>query len=260
MIRSQSRSLFRTLTLALTIVLLGWGLSVPTAQGQEKAQVYVITPQQGAESGLEAAMRRHATWREENGDPWAWDVYEVVQGENHGTYIVRSPNHTWADFDEYRQGFGAEAEDHYAATVAPMVASTSSIISAIDTSLSHLPEDPSGYTLLEVNSYKLEPGNAGEFYEAHEKFFQAITQETEERYIGTVDVLNGAEDDYVRLVYPHTSWADFEAPDRSGGDIIESVYGEEEAEQLYEQFGNGFRSTYNMVLRYRPELSVEAQQ
>jgi hypothetical protein len=244
----------------LALGLLGWGLAAPPASSQNVAQVYMITPEQGAESGLEAAMRQHATWREEHGDPWGWNVYEVVQGKHPGTYIVRSPGHAWADFDEYTQGFGPKAGQHYNATVAPMAASTSSSIVELDTSLTHLPDDMSEYHLIEVTSYRLKPGHGQDFVEALEKAFQAVTQETEERYLGTAHVVNGAEADHVRLVVPHTSWADFKAPDRTVEDILVEVYGEDETEQLFEQFGNAYSSSYNMVVRYRPELSVEAQQ
>jgi hypothetical protein len=205
-------------------------------------------------------MRRHATWREENGDPWEWNVYEVVQGKHPGTYIVRSPNHTWSDFDEYTQGFGPKGGRHYNATVAPMTASISSSIVKMDTSLTHWPEDPSGYNLIEVNGYRIKPGHGEEFYESLKTVFQAVNQETGDRYIGTANILNGAEDDYIRLVFPHKNWADFEAPERSAMDIVEEVHGEDKAERLVEQFGSSVRSSYNMVVRYRPELSVGDQE
>lgn len=114
--------------------------------------------------------------------------------------------------------------------------------------------------LSDVDSYRLKPGHEQQFHEALEKAFKAITQETEDRYVATADVVNGAEDDHVRLVTPHENWADFESPDRSGRDILEDVYGEKETERLYDQFGNAFRSYYNMVVQHRPELSAEAQQ
>lgn len=258
--RLPKHSTCRPLLPITLLALLVASFTVPTAQAQNLAQVYKITPEQGAESGLEAALQEHANWREENGDPWQWEVYQVVQGDNYGTYVLRSSNHTWKDFDRYRQGFGPKGFQHYQATVAPMVASTKAYIAETDTSHTHWPEDPSGYTLFEVTSYRLKPGHGEEFFEAHETFFKAVTQETEDRYIGTIDVVNGAEDDYVRLVFPHEEWADFKSPERSVSDIVEEVHGEEKAQELFDQFTNSFRSYYDEVARYRPDLSVQAQE
>jgi hypothetical protein len=261
------RSSFSSGSFFLRLVALGVLLAVfpatvlvPTAQGQVLVQVREVTPEPGAASQLEAALEQHARWRRAHGDPWRWDVYEVVQGEDHGTYILRSTGHAWSDFDRYGNGFGQEAEQHWQATVAPMVASTETYVTERDTSLTHLPDDLSEYDLFDVYTYRIKPGHRGEFVEAYGKGFEAITQETDDRYYAMLRVRNGAHQGDTRVVVPRAGWADFETPDPTRSEIIREVYGQEEARQAYDQLNGAYRAYENLVARYRPGLSVDAQE
>jgi hypothetical protein len=250
----------RLLSLGLLLALLSVGLPGPTARGQVLVQVREITPKPGTASQLEAALQQHARWREAHGDPWRWDVYEVVQGDRPRTYILRSTGHTWADFDRYDDGFGPKAEQHWRATVAPMVASAKTYVTERDTSLTHLPDDLSDYNLFDVYTYQIKPGHQDEFVEAYGKGFEAIMQATDDRYYALLRVRNGAHEGDTRVVILRKGWADFETPNPSRPEIIQNAYGKETSAQLYEQLNGAYRSSRNLVGRFRPDLSVDGQE
>lgn len=229
--------------------------SAATAQAN-KAQVYHFEPMAGAEADFEAALQSHAEWREQNEDPWHWDVYQVVQGKHAGSFVVRSGGHTWAEFDDYGQGFGAEGQEHFAANVGPMVASTKAYVEAVDTALVRWPDDTAHAPLIEVTDYELKPGSGSDWYDVAEKFHEAIVQEDATGYYHAIAYPEAGASGYARLVNPHSSWADFEDPERSFMDIMHAVYGEEETEAMGEKFTSSYSDTRSMVLRYRPDLSV----
>lgn len=232
-------------------------VAVPEEVGaQELAQVYELEAKQGAQQALESALRRHSQWRENNGDPWDWNVYQVVQGKNNGTYIIRSSGHSWEDFDSYWQGFGAEAGDHYNAVVNPVVKSTKAYIAETDTALTYARQGD--YNLFDVTTYKLKPGHVDDWFDAVGQITEAAEQQNFSGYAEIIDIVAGAGDSHARIVGLNENWADFEQPDPSLLEVIQKVYGEKKASEIVDQFTNAYSGTYNMVVRSRPELSVEA--
>lgn len=249
----------RTIKLASAALIAGLFALPGTVDAQNLAQVYEVQAKQEAEAGFEAALERHANWREENGDPWEWDVYEVVQGKHLSTYVIRSPDHSWSDFDDYDEGFGPKGGQHFQATVAPMVESMKNYIVRTDTAASYTPEmEEADNPLFEVTTYKLKPGNPANFFDPLTKALDALAKQDYPEPYYVVDVVAGAGDSHARLANGHRNWADFEEGDQSVVELIEEVYGEEKTSKLFERFTNSFSSSYSMVVRPRPDLSVDA--
>lgn len=243
-----------TLTVAALVAAL---LTLPeTGEAQNLVQVYELTPKDGQQAAFEAALQRHGEWREANGDPWKWDVYQVVQGENHGAFMVRSWGHSWSDLDAYSEGFGREAVDHYNATVAPLVKETKSYVSKVDTARSYF--HPGNWSLAEMFTYKLKPGKSEEWLEAVQAIRDAYEQENRSQYFETFNRPVGAGVSHARIAVLHENYADFRDEDWSPLEVVQAVYGEEKAEELSDQYYDSYSALYNMVLRPRPDLSVQA--
>lgn len=227
------------------------------AQTANKAQLYRFTPKQGAQADFEAALKSHAQWREQNGDPWSWGVWQVVQGQHLGDFIVRSGGHSWADWDSYMQGFGARGSQKFGADVGPLLASEAGYVEAVDTAMVHWPEGMGTPALVEVIDFHLDPAKANGWWDAIQKFHQAIAQEEPEGYYHLIAYPVAGADGYGRLVIPHDSWADFEQPDRGLEEIMKAVYGDEEAGEIRDAFQGAIRYSRSMVLQHRPDMSVE---
>lgn len=242
------------------VALLAAFFTVPeAAEAQSLAQVYEVQAKQGTKASFEAALERHAKWREENGDPWEWNVYEVVQGKDLNTYSIRSPGHSWSDFDDYGKGFGPKGGQHFQATVGPMVKSLKSRIVRLDTAASHIPEvEGADNPLFEVTHFKLKPGNASDFFEPVTQALDALAEQDYPEPYYVSDVVAGAGDSHAILVNQHRNWADFEEGDPSAGELIDEVLGEEKAEKLFERYNNSYSSSYSVIARPRPDLSVDA--
>ena len=91
----------KTKTLATLLVALLLGLASQNAWAQQNnlARIYFIEAKVGMAAGFETALKQHAEWRKEQGDPWSWFVWQVVNGENLGSFVIRSGDHAWGDFD-----------------------------------------------------------------------------------------------------------------------------------------------------------------
>lgn len=132
----------RLTLLTITLAAVGIGLGAEHAQAQGNlADVWTLVPKPGVGQGFEAALRDHMQWRTEAGDPWQWSVYTVETGPDVGAYVVRSSNHSWADFDAYDAGFGPEAGLRVAASFGDMIESAEHQITASDTARSRRAPD-----------------------------------------------------------------------------------------------------------------------
>ena len=251
----------RTLKVALAALVAALFALPVTAEAQaNKAQVYHLAPKQGAETGFEAALQNHAEWRENHDDPWTWHVYQVVQGKHLGHYIVRSGGHSWSDWDSYEQGFGQKAGQHYAATVAPLEGKSKAYVEAVDTSLVRWPQEMQHPKLISVQTYKLEPGSGEQWYAVAEAFHEAISEEDAEGYRYAISYPLEGSSGWARVVSPQENWADFAPPERSGEELMSAVHGEEKAREMLERFTDSYHDMHSMVVRYRPDLSVHAEE
>lgn len=245
----RASKLLPALLAALVLALL------PSAtQAQNLAQIYQVTPAPGAD--LEAAIGEHARWRQENGDPWTWQVFQVAQGPNLGDFYIRSGGHSWADLDAYEQGEFAEAAgEHYQSTMGPAVGKTSNWISATDTAHQRLPESMENIRLFQVITWHLKPDKGQEFQEALDAIQEAIEQTDWPVHFTFVSPVSGLSGPQVSLVIFNEDWASFEGPEQSFDEMMGQVHGEG-AMEIFQKFSGAFTKEESVVLRLRPDLSV----
>jgi hypothetical protein len=197
-------------------------------------------------------------WRLANGETWAWNVYEVLTGPDVGSFVVRSPNHSWADWDAYDAGFGPEGGMGYGAWVAPLTQSVAHRIEATDTTKVRLPDDMDAYNLFQVITWHLKPGSDGAFNEAVGKYHAAITEADYPMYYVFLNNVAGAEDGPAVVgVFLSENWAAFgEGDDGDLEALLLEKYGEEGLMEIGEQFQNSIEAISAQIVRIRRDLSI----
>ncbi len=256
---AKMEGIMRTSKLLVTLsaaVLLGLVTQNVWAQANNIARIYVLTPKSGMAAEFETALGQHAEWRREHGDPWTWIVHQVTAGANLGDYVIRSGDHSWSDFDAYDAGFGPEGSVHFNATVDPLMESVSSFITASDTTNVRWPDDPNSINLLQVRRYDLKPGQRPTFFQAINKYHQAIVQTNYPFHYAFANLVSGGPGPAVTVVFPYENWAAFQGPEQTPFQLMVEVYGQEEATAIFEQFFSTFTGTENWVIRVRWDLSV----
>jgi hypothetical protein len=81
---------------------------------------WVISAKAGSEDEFMDALKAHATWRRDNGDPWTWNIYTPQTGRMDTGVLIRSTDHSYSDIATYGASeFNQKAVRHWDETVAP---------------------------------------------------------------------------------------------------------------------------------------------
>jgi len=232
-------------------------LGTVPAQGQELAQIWKFTPEMGQGPAFEGALRGHMEFRKAQGDPWDWQIYEVVVGEDVGDFYAASWNHTWEDFDAYDafEG-GAILSAHFQATAGPTLEDMTTVITDGSQGIKKLPEDPNyEINLVNVTDFYLLPGKQASFNEALMKFDEAIKGANVPFYYTSDVPVAGGSGPVYSIAGLSSSWAEFADPDPSMEQVMMEAYGEDEAMKIFTAFSEAIHHTENFVVRYRADLS-----
>ncbi len=248
----RNKKLFLALLVAFCLGLLSQTL---IAQSNNLARIYFVKVKAGHGAEFAAALKEHAAWRKQAGDPWTWVVHQVVNGNYLGDYLIRSGGHNWSDFDDY-EDFLRKSGVEFNKTVGPHIKDVTNAITAVDTVNVDWPENPNDVNLISVITYHLKPGQGSAFWQAANKFHKAIQENNRDVHYAFSWNVNGGKGPIVSLVLPFKNWADMQGPEESLRDFIKRVLGEEEANKLFIDFSDTYTLTETMILRVRPDLSV----
>lgn len=246
----------KVLVTLLVALLLGLAGQDAWAQQNNLARVYFMDAKTGMQAGLETALKQHAEWRKEQGDPWTWSVMQVVNGENLGRFIARSGGHGWGDFDAYDMGFDQQANVHFNATVAPLLESTSSAITSVDTTNINWHPNNDAVNLISVTTFHLKPGKGQAFTEAVNKFHTAIVEHNHPTHYAFEWNVNGVNGQAVSLILPYENWAAMAGPEEPLFVFLARVLGQEELQKLGEAFDSTYHKEESFVVLRRRDLSV----
>jgi hypothetical protein len=225
------------------------------AQQNSLARMYHVKVKAGHGVEFAAALKEHAAWRKQAGDPWTWVVYQVANGKDLGHYLIRSGGHTWSEFDEY-EDFLRKGGVEFNKTVGPHVKSVSNVITAVDTVNIDWPENWQDVNLISLVTYHLKPGHGPAFTQAVSKYHKAIQDNNRDVHYAFGWTVNGGKGPTVSLALPFMNWADMEGPEESMREFMQRVMGEEEAKNVYMEFNGTYTSLESRILRVRWDLSV----
>lgn len=233
------------------------------AQDKEPGHIafhYAITPKDGQMDAFRKAIETHMRWREQNGETWSWQSYDVIAGRGMNQVHFRSWGHHWGDMDAYNNSdFAKKADEHFAKTVEPYVASAHMFIDEDDPDLNAWPEE--GYhPLLHLIGYHLKPGMTRQWYDAAKAIHAALQEGGFKEGYGFSWTVAGGPDPYVTLVLPHSNWKGFTDPDPSAYKVVSDQLGEDKAKELFHNYGSAIASAETWIVRHNQTLSTKMTQ
>lgn len=234
------------------------GAGTTRAQESNLARSYMVVPKDGMSAQFEAALKAHAQWRQENGDPWNWGVSTYDTGEHISAYGIRSGGHSWADFDAYDAGFGPRGLQHWMATVAPLVKSMTSTITASDQENSKLPPAGTQLALVTVTQFQLRPGREQQFQQLVSQAMEHLRDNLPGYWVWQSPVTGGGPGPWVELVGLYPSWADMREQDPTFASIMTEAMGQDGFAKWMNDLGQTFRGVESWTQRLRPDLGVTA--
>lgn len=205
-------------------------------------------------AAFEKAFKTHLNWRKEKGDTWAWETWQMIRGEELGSYIVSSGGHQWEDFDS--QPLAEEGATNYRENVGQYLTSLSSSMSATLTGVSKFPEDGKltpGY-LAHVVEYEIKPGFESQFREALKRFHEASQKVGWDQSYIWASTFAGDEP-AMFLVMPHKNWASFRRS-KTPEKVVEEAFGRDASMLLFKSVEEAILSVDSSVWVYRPDLSL----
>jgi hypothetical protein len=221
------------------------------------AEIHINKVKPGMTAHYEEGRKKHMMWHAKQNDPWSWLTWEVVTGENTGSYLIGTFGHSWSDLDS-RTKF--EAEDS-ADAIAHMGASLESETQSYyrfraDLSLGTSPLQPT--PLASITHFLLTPDGLNDFVESLKKVIEGI-KKTNYPMSGAnrwYQLVNGGEGPHFVLSGDRANWAAFEpATDKTLDAMMSEAYGKEQGAAILSTLRKAIRHTSTEILRYRPDLS-----
>lgn len=245
------------LACALLLVLVAFTAGVAAAQESpgHVATTWTVWSKPGHTAEFEEAIKAHAAWRKQAGDPMHWSIYSPVSGDDFDHLVIRSGDHHWADFDtEEAWALKAGAEKAFYDQVGAHVAKVSHSFGEDDLEHSHWKEDAS-YRYFGVNSMRFSPGASGDFYDALKSVTAAAKAGEWPRSWAIVRQIGGGDD--IVVVWPYRSYADMQRIEPGFDAVLAKHLGsEEEAKDVFKRLGSAIESSNYTIYVHRPDLST----
>ncbi len=213
-------------------------------------------PKNGMVSQYEAGRKQKAAWHKQQNDTQPLLVWEVIAGDNTGTYVVGRMGQHWADLDkpaipdesdraEYQKLVG----NYVDSLVARYYESMPSVSNPGDNKMS------SKYS--EILVFEVRYGKGPDFrsfisqvHEAAQKTKWPVNYEWHHLVAG------GPAGVFV-LAIPRNTWADFaEKPDvKPLRDMLKEAFGQAEADSVVNRLNDSVERESSEIIQFHPELS-----
>jgi len=249
----------RSLFILATLLALSPGVAAQNLP-PKLVELWMISPRDGHSKEFVEGIRAHMAFREEHGDPRAWQTYTPLLGEDLRRIAVRYCCFEWADADTYREWEAdhPQLQAHFDEHLAPHVASAAHYFESVDWANSHWSEAGEPYRLFAVTEFRVDPANSAAFDQARVKLSQIAIQ-------------NGwASDDHSWLwlssiggepaqaiVIPHRDFAGLDGGRPSFGEFLAERMGSPEmAAEVMQSLMANVRSIDYQIWEHQPELSM----
>jgi len=228
-----------------------------SAWAQDKgniAEAIVTKPKAGHASQYEAGRKRHMAFHKRQKDTWSWMTYEILSGDNTGSYVTVSPDHHWKDLDGREKFEAADAAD-VAINLTPHAESTTVHYYTYRADMSYAPEGNPEPVLVQTTHFYVRAEGVADFVAGVRKITEAGKKTGGLGRPMWYQLVSGGEGPRFVLRQLRKNWAEFQPPDKTLDAIVEEAFGKEEAAQILSSVRKNIRYTISYTSRYRPDLS-----
>ena len=237
--------------LAVVSVLL---LALPVAaqeDGGNIAEILCDKIQPGKVKQYEEGSKKHIDWHRKQNDPWTWVAWEVITGEDTGTYCWGSFGHNWEDFDS--PGAPPDADEaNWQETGAPFVQSTEV---SFWTNLPNVSNPSEGQAAMDsVIFFHTRYGTEEKFNHLIGEFHKAIEKTNMPWNYEWYALVSGGNEGTYALVLPRPNFAAFNPTGKPFPKMLEEAYGKAGADALLAKWRKVVKSANSELTRSRPDL------
>ncbi|GAB4222633.1 MAG: hypothetical protein Kow0062_20950 [Acidobacteriota bacterium] len=251
-VRSGPVSAVRLAILA-AMVLTCAGTALGEKPPEQVAQIFHVAPAPGHEAAFEKGLREHFDLHRQHGDDWNWTTWQVVAGEDLGSYYIHSGSHAWADFDSMPEI--PDDQKHVWDHISPHTREMSAMMTALDAEISRMGDRQGPAPMYEIVIFRLRPGMDRAFRHAIKRLHGAIVEKNLPMNYSFEWIVAGNRGSELLLAIPRDTWAAFK-PMGNFWDAVEEVYGDFEAQMLRKLLGKSIAEERNFVVALREDLSL----
>ena len=205
------------------------------------------------ENEFEQGLKRHNDFHRQRNDSRAHVTYQIISGENTGTYLRIAPGRQWTDFDAEAEW--AEADDADSATnVDPYIESAEPRYYEYMPDVSR-PSRIGPSAMAEVLFLYLYRRHQGEFNYVLRKVAEGAQKADWSLRYEWYKLVNGGEHPTYVLVLPREKWADFKDPEMGFSQMLQKAFGRHDAETILEKFGKAVKRERSEIVLRRADLS-----
>src|ERR1043165_7165919 len=136
-------------------------------------EIHINKIKSGMTRQYEEGRKKHMMWHRKQNDAWSWYTWEILTGENTGSYVVGTFGHHWSELDDRTKFEAADSADANANMGAALEAETQSYyLFRADLSPSTPPPQPA--PLATVTHFLLAPDGLNDFVESAKKVGEGI--------------------------------------------------------------------------------------
>ena len=213
-------------------------------------------PKNGMVPQYEAGRKQKAAWHKQQNDPLPLFVWEILSGDNTGTYVVGRLGQHWTDYDKPAipdETDRAEFQKVVGTYVDSVIARYYEFMPKVSN-----PSDakiPSKFS--DIITFHLRYGKGSDFRSAIGRVYEAALKTKWSPNYEWYELANGGPTGVYVLALPRNSWADFEdKPDvKPFREMLKEAFGQPEADSILNRIDHSVEKETSEIVQFRPELS-----
>jgi hypothetical protein len=213
-------------------------------------------PKNGMVKQYEDGRKQKAEWHKQQKDPLPLYVWEIMSGDETGSYVVGRLNQHWADFDKPVVPDQADL-DEFNKVVGPSVQSVTASYYQVLPKVSSPGNTKPTDKLHEIITYHVHYGKDAEFNSLLARVTEAIQKTKWPVSYLWLTLANGGPSGTYVLVIPHGNWADLEdKPDmKPFRQMLGDAVGSDEADSIIKRLESCVDSVTTSIDKFRADLS-----
>ena len=213
-------------------------------------------PKNGMIPQYEDGRKQKAAWHKQQNDKMSLLVWEIISGDDTGTYIVGQPPQHWADLDKPSIPEDQDIAE-YNKVVGNFVESLTTRFYEFMPKLSNPPASQLPLKYEEVFIFRTHYGKSADFGSALTRIHDAGVQTKWPVNYEWYHLVNGGPAGEWVLIIPHDNWAGFEdQPNvKPFRDMIKDAFGQAEADSIVNRIDSSVVSETSQIIQFRPDLS-----
>jgi hypothetical protein len=213
-------------------------------------------PKIGMMAQYEAGRKQKAAWHKQQNDPRPLLVFEILSGENTGTYVVGRVDLHWTDLDKPSIPDEADRAE-FQKVVGSYVDSVTTQYYEFMPKVSNPGDDKMPSKFAEVLIFHVKYGKGSDFRSAIDRVHEAAQKTKWPVNYSWYELANGGPTGIYVLILPRKSWADFEEkPDvKPFRDMIKEAFGQAEADSIIDRIDHSVEKQTSEINEFRPDLS-----